>query len=84
MSLGLGIPALVLALYGAERLLPLDTGPRQLAFIPVAAGLVLAAALAIWRAPSGRHRRVWAVGAVTVLVSLLSLLVLAAIIAPVP
>ncbi|MCU1445268.1 hypothetical protein [Cryobacterium sp.] len=81
-SLGLGIPALVLALYGADRLLPLDTLPRQLAFLPVAAGLVFATVLAMRRSPRGEHRRVWIVGAAATLTALLGLLVVAGIIAP--
>ena len=82
-SLGLGIPALVLALYGADRLLPLDTWPRQLAFIPVAVGLVVATVVAIRRAPVGSHRRAWYVGPAAMLLGLLGLLVLAGLIAPV-
>ena len=81
-SLGLGIPALVLALYGADRLLPLDTLPRQLAFLPVAAGLVFATVLAMRRSPRGEHRRVWIVGAAATLTALLGLLVIAGVIAP--
>lgn len=81
-SLGLGIPALVLALYGADRLLPLNTEPRQLAFIPVAAGLLFAAIIAIWRAPKGKSSRIWIVGAIGIIIVLLSLLVAAGLLAP--
>lgn len=81
-SLGLGIPALVLALYGADRLLPLNTEPRQLAFIPVAAGLLFAAVIAIWRAPKGKSNKVWIFGAMGVILILLSLLVSAGLLAP--
>jgi hypothetical protein len=81
-SLGLGIPALVLALYGADRLLPLDTLPRQVAFLPVAAGLVFATILAMRRSPRGEHRRVWIVGAAAALTALLGLLVIAGVLAP--
>jgi hypothetical protein len=81
-SLGLGIPALVLALYGADRLLPLDTLPRQVAFLPVAAGLVFATVLAMRRSPRGEHRRVWIVGAAAALTALLGLLVIAGVLAP--
>jgi hypothetical protein len=81
-SLGLGIPALVLSLYGADRLLPLDTLPRQFAFLPVAAGLVFAAGLAVRRSPSGKLRRVWLVGSGVALAALLGLLVVAGLIAP--
>lgn len=82
VSLGLGIPALVLALYGADRLLPLNTQPRQLAFIPVAIGLLLAAVIAIWRAPKGRSGWIWLVAAIGIIVFLLSLLVVAGLLAP--
>ena len=81
-SLGLGIPALVLALYGADRLLPLNTQPRQLAFIPVAIGLVLAAVIAIWRAPKGKSGWIWIVAAIGIIALLLSLLVVAGLLAP--
>ncbi|WP_458779313.1 hypothetical protein [Arthrobacter sp. D3-16] len=82
VSLGLGIPALVLALYGADRLLPLNTQPRQLAFIPVAIGLLLAAVIAIWRAPKGRSGWIWVVAAIGIIALLLSLLVVAGLLAP--
>jgi hypothetical protein len=81
-SLGLGIPALVLALYGADRLLPLNTEPRQLAFIPVAAGLLFAAVIAIWRAPKGKSSRIWIFGAIGIILILLTLLVVAGLLAP--
>ena len=82
VSLGLGIPALVLALYGADRLLPLNTEPKQLAFIPVVAGLLFAAVIAIWRAPRGKSTRIWIFGAVSIIIILLSLLVSAGLLAP--
>lgn len=81
-SLGLGIPALVLALYGADRLLPLNTESKQLAFIPVAAGLFFAALIAIWRAPKGKSSRVWIFAAIGIILILLSLLITAGLLAP--
>ncbi|MET3206415.1 UNVERIFIED_ORG: hypothetical protein ABIB21_003237 [Arthrobacter sp. UYEF13] len=72
----------VLALYGADRPLPLDTEPRQLAFIPVAAGLLLAAVIAIWRAPKGKSSRSWIFGAIGIIMILLALLVAAGLLAP--
>lgn len=81
-SLGLGIPALVLALYGADRLLPLNTQPRQLAFIPVAIGLVLAAVIAVLRAPKGKSSWIWIGAAIAIIVLLLILLVWAGLLAP--
>lgn len=78
----MGIPALVLALYGADRLLPLNTEPRQLAFIPVPVGLLFAAVIAIWRAPNGKFSRVWIFGAIGIITILLSLHVTAGLLAP--
>ncbi|WP_146069629.1 hypothetical protein [Arthrobacter sp. B0490] len=81
VSVGLGVPALVLALYGAEVLVPLNTPPRVLAFAPVAAGLLLAAFIAVLKAPKGRHRAIWRLGAGVILLAL-ALLVAAGISAP--
>lgn len=81
-SFGLGIPALVLALYGADRILPLDSGPRQMAFLPVAAGFLLAAVIAVWRAPKGKSSWRWVSAAVGVILFLLTLLVAAGLLAP--
>jgi len=76
VSLGLGVPALVLALYGAQLILPLETTRQQVAFIPVALSLVAAAVLALLAAPKkGRPKRLWIFAAVAVLVVLISLIV---------
>jgi hypothetical protein len=81
LSLGLGVPALILALYGADMILPLNTPPRVSAFIPVAVGMVVAAVIAVWRAPRGKARAVWWTGAGAILL-VLGLLVFAGMVAP--
>jgi hypothetical protein len=48
----------------------------------VAAGLLFAAIIAIWRAPKGKHSRIWIVGAISIIIVLLSLLVAAGLLAP--
>lgn len=75
LSLGLGVPTLVLALYSTDRILPLASGRKVIAFAPVALCLVVAAGLAIWRAPTGDTRTTWWVSAGAVLVVLLMLVV---------
>ncbi len=80
-SLGLGVPALVLALYGADMIVPLNTVPRQIAFLPVALGLIVAAVIAAIKAPRGRGRMVWMFGALSILLVLV-LLFIAGIMAP--
>lgn len=75
LSLGLGVPALVLALYGAQLILPLDTLRQQVAFLPIAASLCVAAVLALVFAPKGQTRRIWIAAAIAVLVVLACLVV---------
>lgn len=75
LSLGIGVPALVLALYGAQLILPLDTVRQRLAFLPVGLSLLVAAILAIVFAPKGQTRRIWISAAVAVLGVLLCLVV---------
>ena len=74
-SLGLGVPALVLVLYGAQLILPLDTVRQQIAFVPIALSLLVAAILALKYAPRGATRRVWIYAAVSVLIVLVCLVV---------
>lgn len=75
LSLGIGVPALVLALYGAQLILPLDTIRQRLAFLPIGLSLLLAAILAIVFAPKGQTRRIWISAAVAVLGVLLCLVI---------
>ncbi|WP_124706581.1 hypothetical protein [Gordonia insulae] len=75
LSLGIGVPALVLALYGAQLILPLDTMRQRLAFLPIGLSLLVAAILAIVFAPKGQTRRIWIAAAVAVLGVLLCLVV---------
>lgn len=59
LSIGLGVPALFLALYGATKILPLNDFNRIAVFSPVALPLILAAILAMAYAPKGPTRRIW-------------------------
>ena len=81
-SLGLGLPALVLALYSADRLVPLVSVQRWIAFAPVVVGLLLAAVLAIASAPRGKARVLWLLGATGILVIVGTLLLVAGTLAP--
>lgn len=65
-SIGLGLPALVLSLYGATVLLPMD-GARFVLFLPVMAALLIAAAIAVWQGIVMRHGRIWIFAAVGIL-----------------
>ncbi|MCC9198300.1 hypothetical protein QNO08_01370 [Arthrobacter sp. zg-Y820] len=82
LSIGLGIPALFLTLYGANLLLPMNTWPKVGAFVPVGIALLAAGAAAIWYAPRGSKRRVWLFCGSAVLLVLVFMIV-AAIMAPV-
>jgi hypothetical protein len=81
-SVGIGLPALVLSLYGADILLPLNTGPRQLAFAPVAVALLFAAIIAMWQGVRLRRGKIWTVSAVGIVIVLLVLLLVAGFLAP--
>lgn len=59
LSIGLGVPALFLALYGATKILPLNDLNRVAVFSPVALPLILAAILAMAYAPKGPTKRIW-------------------------
>ncbi|GAP54316.1 hypothetical protein AHiyo6_08810 [Arthrobacter sp. Hiyo6] len=80
-SLGLGIPALVLALYGADRLLPsilnqaarVHTGRR---------GFVIRCGHRHLASAKGKSSRIWIFGAIGVILILLSLLVVGGLLAP--
>ena len=82
LSIGLGIPALFLTMYGANLLLPLNTWPKVGAFLPVGFALLVAGAAAIGLAPRGSKRRVWLICGGIVLAVLLAMIA-AAIWAPV-
>ena len=82
LSIGLGIPALFLTLYGANLLLPMNTWPKVGAFVPVGVALLAAGAAAIWYAPRGSKRRVWLFCGTAVLLVLV-LMIVSAILAPV-
>lgn len=80
-ALGLGLPALVLTLYGADRLLPLNSPSRAVTLVPVALATALAAAVAVHRLPFGTRRRRVVVGVAVVLL-LVGLLGVAGYLAP--
>ena len=82
LSIGLGIPALFLTMYGANLLLPMNTWPKVGAFVPVGFALLAAGTAAIWYAPRGAKRRIWVLCGAAVLLVLL-LMIVAAIMAPV-
>ena len=81
-SVGIGLPALVLSLYGADILLPMNTGPRQLAFAPVALALLIAALIAMWQGVRLKRGKIWTAGAVGIVLVLLALLLAAGLLAP--
>jgi hypothetical protein len=81
-ALGLGIPALVLAYYGADRLMPLNDWRRAVAMLPIVLAAVGAGFLAQHRLPAqqaNRRQKMWVVLSV---LSLIDLLALAGILAP--
>jgi hypothetical protein len=59
LSIGIGIPGLFLAMYGASELLPLDSMGKLLLFAPVLVSLLGAAVIAWWKAPRGRLGKLW-------------------------
>jgi hypothetical protein len=81
-SVGIGLPALVLSLYGADILVPMNTAARQLAFAPVAASLIIAAVIATWQGARLKRGWIWTAGAVGIIGVLLLLLLTAGVLAP--
>lgn len=81
-SVGLGLPALVLTLYGASILLPMNTAPRLLAFAPVAVSLAMAVGIALWQGHRQKRGAIWNVGAIVIMLVLLLLLLAAGYFAP--
>src|SRR5690606_6196539 len=59
LSIGIGIPGLFLAMYGASELLPLDSMGKLLLFAPVLVSLLDAAVIAWWKAPRGQLGKLW-------------------------
>ncbi|CBT75068.1 MAG TPA: hypothetical protein DEX36_12160 [Glutamicibacter sp.] len=59
IGIGIGIPGLFLAMYGASELLPLDSMGKLLLFAPVLVSLLGAAVIAWWKAPRGRLGKLW-------------------------
>jgi peptidoglycan/LPS O-acetylase OafA/YrhL len=81
-ALGLGIPALVLAYYGADRLLPLNDWRRAGAMLPIALAAVAAGLLAQRRLPARHVNRRQKLQVVLSVASLIVLLALAGLLAP--
>jgi hypothetical protein len=81
-ALGLGIPALVLAYYGADRLLPLDDWRRAGAMLPIALAAVAAGLVAQRRLPARHVNRRQKLQVVLAVASLIVLLALAGLLAP--
>ncbi|SMQ71142.1 hypothetical protein SAMN06295943_2150 [Agreia sp. VKM Ac-1783] len=81
-SIGLGLPALVLALYGANALVPITTMPRLAAFAPVIVALLVAAGLAIHQGIRTKRGNIWIFSAAGIVVFLIVLLVAAGLLAP--
>ncbi|MFC0315109.1 hypothetical protein ACFQNE_08535 [Gordonia phosphorivorans] len=82
LSIGLGVPALVLALYGAQVLLPLENWRQWVAFAPVALSLLVAAVLAIIRAPAGKTSSLWKIAGWAVIAILVALIIGAVAVVP--
>lgn len=80
-AVGLGLPALVLSLYGADSLVPLSSFRQGVALVPIALAAILAGVLAVHGLPT-RRTRSHIVGTALVVVALMLLLVLAGMVAP--
>ncbi len=80
LSIGIGVPALVLTMYSTELLLPLQTLRQRVAFLPIFLSLFIAAVLAIRLAPKGGARNIWIAAGIAVLLVLACLVVGAVII----
>ncbi len=77
---GLGLPALILGLYGAQEHLPLDTADRAWrALLPIAATTLVTTVAALKWLPGGARRRHYLLGIAAVTALLLMLLVAGAI-----
>jgi hypothetical protein len=80
-ALGLGLPALVLTLYGTDTLVPMRTWQKALAMLPIALAAVVAGGVAAHRLPFGTARERLRLTALMVL-ALLVLLIIAGFMAP--
>ncbi len=80
-AVGLGLPALVLSLYGADQLVPLTSLRQVLALLPIALAAGLAGVVAVRQLPAGSTRKHVA-GTVLVVLALLLFLVFAGVVAP--
>ncbi|ALE04179.1 hypothetical protein AL755_00160 (plasmid) [Arthrobacter sp. ERGS1:01] len=67
ISIAFGVPALVLALYGADLIMPLSSWPRAGAFGVALLGLCVAAVITARTTPKGEHRRKWQMGTAAII-----------------
>lgn len=82
VSIGLGVPALFLALYSATILLPLNTSSKIMSFLPVAIPLLIASLFALFMPPQGSTRKYW-IGSGLVTLLVFGVLIVVAIGAPI-
>lgn len=82
VSIGLGVPALFLALYSATILLPLNSSSKIMSFLPVAIPLLIAALFALFMPPQGSTRKYW-IGSGFVTLVVFGVLIVVAISAPI-
>ncbi|WP_247648603.1 hypothetical protein [Saccharomonospora xinjiangensis] len=84
VAAGLGLPALILALYGADAVLPLDSwASAWRALLPIGGTTLLAVLLAVRTMPGRAHPRHYATAVVAVL-ALVAILFVAGALAPAP
>lgn len=77
LSIGLGIPGLFLALYGATAILPLDNVPETWVYVPIVVPLVVVAILAFIFSPKGNTGIIWKVCAGATVAVIISLVIVA-------
>ncbi|MEY7971751.1 hypothetical protein AB8O38_07080 [Saccharomonospora xinjiangensis] len=84
VAAGLGLPALILALYGADAVLPLDSwASAWRALLPIGGTTLLAVLLAVRKMPGRAHPGHYATAVVAVL-ALVAILFVAGALAPAP
>ncbi len=82
VSIGLGLPALVLTLYGASAIVPFNSRERWVAFAPVAVALILASALAFRQGHKMKRGNDWKIGALGIMFFVLVLLLVGGTLVP--
>jgi hypothetical protein len=82
VSIGLGLPALVLTLYGASAIVPFNSRERWVALAPVAVALILASALAFRQGHKMKRGNDWNIGALGIRFFVLVLLLVGGTLVP--